>query len=303
VGFIAKPEFELNEFKFLCKDGRYIDVEFATAPLYQGDKLVGRFGIGRDITERKRAEEELRLAKQKAEAANKAKTNFLMTMSHELRTPLTVIHGNGSMLAGQLPDDKLTVDTVHSIGSQICRSSQHLRELIEDILDFASIEAGRMKIEPDEIDLRDIISFIDALGRTQSEIRNVRFECVSCDQPIRVFADPKILRQILTNVLVNAFKFTNTGFVRLEVKTNAACLELEITDTGIGIAREHLNRIYEPFYQVSEGRSRFFGGLGLGLAIVRHMVDEMRGTIDIASTLGKGTCVQIRLPGIVRRNS
>ncbi|HEY9070817.1 MAG TPA: PAS domain-containing sensor histidine kinase, partial [Candidatus Ozemobacteraceae bacterium] len=297
--FLEKPEFELNEFRFRCKNGNYIDVEFATAPLYQRGKLIGRFGIGRDITERKRVEEELRHAKQRAEAANEAKTNFLMTMSHELRTPLTVIFGQASLLSRTLPDDALVPDAVRRIGNQICRSSQHLGELIDDILDFASIEAGRLRIEPREIELSEIFGFIDSLGRNQAAMRGIAFECAGCDRTVRVRADPKIVRQVLSNVLSNAFKFTSAGRVRLEMHREGMTLRFVISDTGIGISPKHLERVFEPFFQVSEGRSRFFGGMGLGLSITRHMVEQMGGTIVITSRVEQGTVVTITFPGIV----
>lgn len=301
--FLEKPEFALTDIRFLCKDGTTIDMECATSPLYQHENLSGRFCIARDISERKRSEDELRQAKQKAEDANQAKTNFLMTVSHELRTPLTVIYGHGSLLAGQLPDAEMTIEAIRGIGSQICRSSQHLTDLIRDIIDFASIEAGRLRIEPCEVDLIDILSFLETLGKSQATIRAVTFECIGCNQSIPVYADPKIIRQILTNILGNAFKFTNKGRICLEVTRSGRTLDFVISDTGIGISGEHIERVFEPFYQISGGRSRFFGGMGLGLPIARHLVEEMKGTIRLTSEPGKGTSVFIHLPDIVRETT
>lgn len=302
-GFLEKPEFVLIVVLFLSRDGTYRNMECAMSPLYQHEMLSGRFCIARDISERKRHEDELLQAKQKAEDANLAKTNFLMTVSHELRTPLTVIYGHGSMLAGQLPDAEMKLETIRRIGSQICRSSQHLTDLIRDIIDFASIEAGRLRFEPRETDLLEILSFLDTVGKSQAKIRAVAFECTGCDQPLPIYADPKIIRQILTNILGNAFKFTTEGRVRLEVTRNGRSLEFMVSDTGIGIAGDHIERIFEPFFQVSGGRSRLFGGMGLGLPIARHLVEEMKGTIRVTSEPGKGTSVIIYLPDIVRETT
>ncbi|MBF0500832.1 MAG: GAF domain-containing sensor histidine kinase [Candidatus Riflebacteria bacterium] len=302
-----------------------------------------------NLLDRKRMEDELRAAKERAEEASRAKTQFLTMMSHELRTPLTVIRAYATMFANNIGRTDVTERSKHiseshqnsplgehvvtgnsgeaayalngktprhgviskktssspiievaDVGRRIVQSCHHLAGLIDGILDFASIEADRFKIECRETDLSEELEFIQSLGNTQAAMRNVTFRMFGLLEPVQAFIDPSRLRQILGNVIANAFKFTPDGVVELKVSVHNHDIEFVVADTGIGISPDELEKVWEPFYQVSAGRTRRFGGIGLGLAISKRIVNEMGGEIGIKSALGKGSTVTILFPGIIR---
>lgn len=247
------------------------------------------------LTESK-VREELCQAKEKAEAANAAKTQFLTMMSHELRTPLTAILGYASLLADPPKDNLNTRD----YGSRIRNSAQHLQQLIETILDFSSIESGRFRFRPATFPLAEIVDFAQDLGETLSKSRKISFAFSAPSEVVMLHSDPMMMRQILANVLANAFKFTDSGDVRLEVTTTGTTLRFRVTDTGIGIPESEQERIFEPFFQISRGSTRSFGGVGLGLSIVKRLSEILKGSVSIESQFGKGTRITIELAREVR---
>ncbi|MCX4177604.1 MULTISPECIES: ATP-binding protein [Paraburkholderia] len=267
-------------------------------------------GISRDITEQKRAEEELRryrehledmirertaelaVAKEHADAANQAKSDFLAHMSHELRTPLNGILGYAQILKRDKRLDQRQVDGV----TVIQRSSEHLLAIINDILDMAKIEVGRAELNLSDISLERFIYFIAETIRVKATEKGLAFACeMAPDLPAGVRVDEKRLRQVLLNLLSNAIKFTEEGSVRLRVGyLPPARLRFEVQDTGIGIDEARLEAIFQPFEQVSDARHRV-GGTGLGLAISRQLVRLMGGEFRVESRRGAGSAFSFEL--------
>ncbi|CAB3802609.1 Sensor histidine kinase RcsC [Paraburkholderia fynbosensis] len=267
-------------------------------------------GISRDITEHKRAEEELRryrehledmirertaelaVAKDHADAANQAKSDFLAHMSHELRTPLNGILGYAQILRRDKSLDQRQIDGL----TVIQRSGEHLLTLIDDILDMAKIEAGRMELNLSDVPLERFVYFIAETIRVKATEKGLTFACeMAPDVPAAVLVDELRLRQVLLNLLSNAIRFTDQGSVRLSVGfTPSARLRFEVQDTGIGIDEAHLDAIFRPFEQVSDARHRL-GGTGLGLPISRQLVRLMGGEIHVESRRDAGSCFSFEL--------
>ncbi|HOY65818.1 MAG TPA: HAMP domain-containing sensor histidine kinase [Candidatus Ozemobacteraceae bacterium] len=239
--------------------------------------------------------EELSRAKERAEAASSAKTRFLTMMSHELRTPLTAILGYSALLA-EMPEGKL--DT-REFGGRIRHSARHLQQLIETILDFSSIETGRINLKKTRFPLDELVSFGKSIGEEQTLGRDVSFTCLASMDGVTIESDALMLRQILANLLGNAFKFTASGSVRLEFRALDGALRIGVSDTGIGIPEDEQERVFEPFFQISAGKTRSFGGVGLGLSIVKRLSDILGGRLAIESSPGKGTRIEITFPEAV----
>jgi PAS domain S-box-containing protein len=264
-------------------------------------RFLGYRGVGRDVTASVRAERALRVAKRQAELANKAKSDFLANMSHELRTPLNAIIGLSEMIESEILGP---VGNVHyrEYVSDINRSGQHLLGIINTILDLAKVEAGKLELQLSDLPLRDLVGEIVRIMTPQVEAAGLAIvtEIATDLPPVR--ADALAIRRILFNLISNALKFTPAGgkvTVTLRRVTDGArdqAIELSVADTGIGIAPEHLPLLMRPFVQLDDVYQRKFQGAGLGLALVRALVEPHGGTVTIASAPGEGTCVTIRLP-------
>ena len=274
------------------KDGREITVALSLSAV----NIKGSWhavGVIRDITEQKIAAEVLRQAKEDAEAATRAKSEFLANMSHEIRTPMNAILGMAELLA-ETPlsgEQEKYVQLFHDAG-------ENLLNLINDILDLSKVEAGQIKLEAVPFHLGELVEkIVEILGmRARDKGLDLIFH-IQADLPFEVIGDPFRLRQILTNLIGNAIKFTENGEIILEVKTSApvdpATREMEvvfsITDTGIGISADQVENIFEKFTQADASTARKFGGTGLGLTITKHFVELMGGTISVQSELGGGS--------------
>ncbi|MFZ2960394.1 MAG: ATP-binding protein [Candidatus Ozemobacteraceae bacterium] len=273
-----------------------------------------------EVQRRKRVEDELRDAKDKAETANLAKSRFLAMMSHELRTPLTMVHGYGAMLSDPRLQQYSPL-TFEEVGTRICQSSRHLQSVIEGILDFSSIELGRILLKKSPLDIQELVSFMRSFGESQVLTKNVTFRCVvpeifsgvsldgfsnvsselaekrAAEKPV-MKTDLKILRQILVNLVGNASKFTSKGEVVLEIQSADEGMSFHVCDTGPGIPEAELEKVFEPFYQVSQGNTRRFGGVGLGLTIVKRLAEVLGGTLTLQSRLNEGTRITLFLPTV-----
>lgn len=276
--------------KSVTPDGRTIVCEWYNTPL-RGDHGEVRqvVSLAIDITERKRTENALRAARDAAAATNRAKSQFLANMSHEIRTPLNGILGMAQLLAGSRLDaeQQFRLDVVR-------RSGDHLLALINDILDFSKIEAGRLSIERAPFDLRRAISDVADLLAAVAHDKRIAFEVsVDANVPRWVEGDSSRVKQVLNNLLGNAIKFTDRGYVRLSVRrgesAGKALLRCEVKDTGIGIPAENAEEIFDAFRQADSSLVRRHGGTGLGLTISRELARAMGGDIGHSSEPGRGS--------------
>jgi PAS domain S-box-containing protein len=272
------------------KDGRETVVSYNAATFYDREKkLQGVFAAARDVTERKRFEQSL-------QEANRMKSEFLANMSHELRTPLNGIIGFAEFLADGKPG-KLNPKQNEYLGD-ILNSGRHLLQLINDVLDLAKVEAGKMELNPETFSVQKAIEEVRAVAKPIAHKKSIEVQIQVAPELTAVTLDQQKFKQVLYNLLSNAVKFTDEGG-KVEINATphgAGHFKLAVRDTGIGIKAEDIQRLFTEFEQLDSGTSRRFEGTGLGLALTRKIVELQRGTISVESEPGKGSIFTVILP-------
>ena len=259
-------------------------------------RVIGLTCTIQDVTERKQAEAALIAAKEQAELANRTKSEFLANMSHELRTPLNAIIGFSDMIKSEIFGPIETPEYREYIVA-IGDSGAHLLAVINDILDISKIEASSVKLSDDEVDVRRVIDAALTLVTPRAQSGEVALKRdIGRHLPL-LRADEGKVKQILTNLLSNAVKFTLPGGrVRIRARLVDGGIEIAVKDTGIGIAPPDITLVLAPFGQVDSTLSRKFEGTGLGLPLVKSMIELHGGTLRLDSTLGVGTTVTVAFP-------
>jgi PAS domain S-box-containing protein len=290
----------------LRADGTQFPVEATISTSVVGEQRLFTVVL-RDVTERMRADEERERLLVEMEASSRAKSEFLATMSHELRTPINAIVGYADLMELGIGGDLSPSHAAYL--RRVRTSSQHLRGLIDDVLDMARVEAGRLEVRADEEPLVPAVRQATELVAPQSATRNVTLSEADV-HPVRYCGDPDRVRQVLVNLLGNAVKFTPAGGTisvrsRICARTppgtglgEGPWVGVEVRDTGIGIPPDEIERIFEPFTQVDQAYTREHGGTGLGLAISRRLARRMKGDLTARSEPGEGSCFTLWLPAI-----
>jgi PAS domain S-box-containing protein len=269
------------------KDGSMVDVEVLAVPVIVNGKRVGMMGLYHDISE-------LLETRRIAEAANAAKSSFLASMSHELRTPLNAILGYSEMLQEDAADgghEEMVPDL-----QKIQAAGRHLLTLINEVLDLSKIEAGKMELYLETVDVKTVVNEVATTVRPLVEKNGNRLALEIAGEPGAMRADATRLRQVLRNLLSNAAKFTERGVIGLRVEREPEAMVFRVSDTGIGMTPEQLGRLFEAFHQAEVSTTSKYGGTGLGLALSRKFCQLMGGDVTVTSELGKGSAFTARIP-------
>ncbi|MZP28160.1 response regulator [Heliobacterium undosum] len=291
------PTFEI-EYRLSCRDGRYRWILTRGQAIWDDEgKAVRMAGSNTDVTERKRVELELQEAKEAAEAASRAKSEFLATISHEIRTPINGILGMTELLL----NTPLSAEQ-REFAATASDSAYQLLHIINDVLDFSKMEAGKLRLEPADFEIRTLVEDMAKTFEAKVREKGLELQVVwkNAVEGLRR-GDPLRLRQVLFNLLDNAVKFTEKGSVILTIgcergDEGETVIRFDVADTGIGISAEAQACLFSPFTQADSSTTRRYGGTGLGLAITKRLIDLMHGQIGVTSEVGKGSAFWVSLP-------
>jgi PAS domain S-box-containing protein len=296
----------------LTRSGDERFISWQNGVLHEGDKVSGTISFGIDITDRKQAElelekyrkhlenmveertAELEIAKERAESADQLKSAFLATMSHELRTPLNSIIGFTGMLLQELPGPLNDEQKKQLRMTQ--KSGRHLLSLINDILDLSKIEAGQLKLSTDRFKIADVIQNVIDISRPFAQSKNLALTSAVDPELTEVVSDQMRVQQIIINLVNNALKFTEIGFVTVNVSKKGNRFVIKVIDTGIGIEATQVRTLFKPFIQIDSGVARKHEGTGLGLSISKKLATMLGGTISVESEPEKGSTFTVELP-------
>jgi protein-histidine pros-kinase len=279
----------------LHKDGSEFPVEISLGPIETEDGLLVSSAI-RDVTDRKRIEQALHEKNLELETASLAKDRFLAGMSHELRTPLNAIIGFTGTLLMRLPG---SLNDQQEQQLRIVQSSaRHLLSLINDILDLAKIESGKVELHLESVIVQSVISEVSTALRSMANEKGLRFDVAMPETDVAISTDRRALHQILINLANNAIKYTETGFVSIETRVvnRGEAIEIAVVDSGIGIKEEDRGRLFRAFEQVYVSSTRRFDGAGLGLHLCRELVTLLGGRLTCTSVFGEGSTFTLELP-------
>ncbi|HUO12761.1 MAG TPA: PAS domain S-box protein, partial [Caulobacteraceae bacterium] len=277
-------------------DGEFVSFEGASVGIHDAEgRVTGAVAVLRDVSQRLQLEAELRSKRLEAEAATVAKSEFLANMSHEIRTPLTGVVGFAGLLESMegLPPAALRY------ANRISTCAETLVAVVNDVLDFSKLEAGRMELDPHPFDPRELVETAADLVGDRARKKGLEIAvCIKAGHPERLIGDSARLRQVLLNLLTNAVKFTDQGSVRVEARFDAASglLRVAVADTGVGVPPELADRLFQRFSQVDASSTRVFGGTGLGLAISRALIEMMGGRIGFERNEGQGSTFWLEVP-------
>jgi PAS domain S-box-containing protein len=269
------------------KDGTMVDVEVLAVPVIVGGKRVGMMGLYHDISE-------LLETRRVAEEANAAKSHFLASMSHELRTPLNAILGYSEMMQEEAEEGGYT--TLVPDLQRVQAAGRHLLNLINEVLDLSKIEAGKMELYLETVDLAKLMNDVATTVKPLIERNGNRLELIQRNEPGSMQADATRLRQVLLNLLSNAAKFTEKGVITLESERVNGSMIFRVRDTGVGMTPEQVGRLFEAFTQADKSTSSKYGGTGLGLALSRKFCQLMGGNVTVTSEPGKGSTFTATIP-------
>ncbi len=296
MGFVRDTEVSIR-----TKFGHILPLGMSISLLREGGRTIGSVCVARDLSQIKKTQAALQKSKEEAEAANRAKSEFLANMSHEIRTPMNAILGFSEALLHKVQDaqNKRYLQTILSSG-------QTLLTLIDDILDLSKIEAGKLDIRPEPLDLRSLVQDVEAMFVPSFDDKGVDLITeIDPNLPADLVLDQVRIRQILINLVGNALKFTAKGFVRLQVSGSPSTspsggvdVSFVVEDTGIGIPQDQHEIIFENFRQRNSQSTREYGGSGLGLAITKKLTTMMGGQISLLSEVNKGSLFRIYLPAV-----
>lgn len=281
------------ELEIVRKNGEHRLGSFSFELITVGGKRY-ILGTAFDVTDRRRAEDAMREAKEAAERANQVKTQFLSTLSHELRTPLTAVIGLADLLAGDVVGS--TNERQKAFLARIDASAWHLVSIIDEILTYSRTEAGKERVRITRTDVAEIARSVVAMLQDQARARGLQMTLRGATAPVLANTDGGKLRQILVNVVGNALHYTAAGEVDVVLEEGQDSFELRVRDTGPGIPHDRLDDIFEPFVQLDSSTTREHGGTGLGLTICRRLARLLGGDVTAASTPGAGSTFTVRLP-------